>query len=184
LIIQETIVVEGKDDETAVKKAVKSEIITTSGFGITNQVFEQIRWAKEKTGVIIFTDPDWAGEKIRERINNKVPGCKNAYLSHDEAHKKGNIGVENASPENIIDALIKAKTIVSDRIKNEFSMEDMIKAGLSGCEGSAKKRNILGKILRIGYGNSKKFLSRLNHYQITKEEFLNGLKQIENNFNK
>ena len=93
MIIQETIVVEGKDDETAVKKAVKAEIITTSGFGIKESVFEQIKWANEKNGVIVFTDPDWAGEKIRERINRKIPGCKNAYLSQDEADRKGNIGV-------------------------------------------------------------------------------------------
>jgi ribonuclease M5 len=181
LIIQETIVVEGKDDETAVKKAVKAEIITTSGFGIKESVFEQIKWANEKNGVIVFTDPDWAGEKIRERINRKIPGCKNAYLSQDEADRKGNIGVENASPENIIDALLKAKTIISDNISDEFSMEDLIKAGLSGVEHSAEKRNRIGKILRIGYANSKKFLSRLNHYKITREEFNKALDIISTN---
>jgi len=181
LIIHETIVVEGKDDETAVKKAVKAEIITTSGFGIPACVFEQIKWANEKNGIIIFTDPDWAGEKIRERINKIAPGCKNAYLSQEEAHKKGNIGVENASSENIIDALLRARIIVKKNYINEYSMKDLIKNELSGSRGSAEKRNKMGRILRIGYANSKKFLSRLNHYQITREEFNNALNYIKNN---
>jgi ribonuclease M5 len=179
LIIHETIVVEGKDDETAIKKAVNAEIITTSGFGITDSIIEQIKWANEKNGVIIFTDPDWAGEKIRERINKIVPGCKNAYLSQEEAHKRGNIGVENASSENIIDALLKAKIQIYEKSENEFSMEDLIKNQLSGFEGAAEKRNTIGRILRIGYGNSKKFLSRLNHYRISREDFNNALKSIE-----
>ncbi|MDY0132462.1 MAG: ribonuclease M5 [Desulforegulaceae bacterium] len=179
MIIKETIVVEGKDDESAIKKAVKAEIIITSGFRIKSLIFEEIKWANEKNGVIVFTDPDWAGEKIRERINKEIPGCKNAYLSQGEALKKGNIGVENASPENIKDALLKAKIRILDNVQNEFTMKDLLNSGLSGCVGSAEKRSKLGKILRIGYGNSKKFLSRLNHYQISKDDFYHALKSIQ-----
>ncbi|MEA1969900.1 MAG: toprim domain-containing protein, partial [Thermodesulfobacteriota bacterium] len=78
--IYETIVVEGRDDESAVKQAVDAEIIITHGFGIKESTFKRIEWAKEKNGVIVFTDPDTAGEIIRKRINKRVKGCKNAYL--------------------------------------------------------------------------------------------------------
>jgi ribonuclease M5 len=37
----------------------------------------------------------------------------------------------------------------------------------------------LGEILGIGYGNSKQFLNRLNNYGISKEEFIDGLKEME-----
>lgn len=177
LKVLETIVVEGRDDETAVKQAVDAEVIITNGFGIKASTFERIKWASEKNGVIIFTDPDWAGEKIRTRINERIPGCKNAYLVKDEALKNENIGVENAKPKSIIDALLKAKVVTSE-INNEFTMEDLIENRLSGSELSSFLRTELGKILRIGYGNSKQFLKRLNHYKISRDEFYNGLDRI------
>ncbi|MCQ2553838.1 MAG: ribonuclease M5, partial [Clostridia bacterium] len=58
--IKETIVVEGKDDETAVLAAVDANIIITHGYGIRPQTIELIKKAYETTGIIIFTDPDHA----------------------------------------------------------------------------------------------------------------------------
>ena len=39
-MIKEVIVVEGKDDVSAVKKAVKAEMITTGGFGFPKGVMK------------------------------------------------------------------------------------------------------------------------------------------------
>ncbi len=61
-MIKEIIVVEGRDDVTAVKRAIDAELITTGGFGFPKGVMERIK-ANERRGVIIFTDPDFAGEK-------------------------------------------------------------------------------------------------------------------------
>ncbi|MGM0417416.1 MAG: ribonuclease M5 [Thermodesulfobacteriota bacterium] len=176
--IYETIIVEGKDDEAAVKRAVNAQVIKTSGFKIKQTIFDEIKWANDKNGIIVLTDPDWVGEKIRERINARIPGCKNAYLSQTEAEKKGNIGVENAYPETITDALLKAKVRTIDIKTTNFTMQDLINARLSGCPESSHLRSKLGQKLRIGYGNSKKFLKKLNHYQISKEEFIKGLNDI------
>ena len=63
---------------------------------------ERIKAAQKRRGVIIFTDPDFAGEKIRKKIAAEVPGCKHAFLPREEAKKDGDIGIENASPESII----------------------------------------------------------------------------------
>ena len=60
-----------------------------------------IKAAQKRRGVIIFTDPDFAGEKIRKKIAQEVPGCKHAFLPREEAKKDGDIGIENASPESI-----------------------------------------------------------------------------------
>ena len=68
--IKETIVVEGRDDVTAVKAAVDAELIIVNGFAVRKRTtLEKIRVAQERTGVIVFTDPDFAGEKIRKTIN-------------------------------------------------------------------------------------------------------------------
>ena len=48
-MIKEVIVVEGRDDVTAVKRAVDAEIIAVGGFGINGNVIERIkRSSKEK----------------------------------------------------------------------------------------------------------------------------------------
>ena len=178
--IKEVIVVEGRDDETAVKKAVDAEIIITHGFGISKKIFRQIKFAKERCGVIILTDPDHAGEEIRNRLDKAVPGCKHSFIPREEARKKDNIGVENANVESILKALEKAKAEIED-YKEIYTNSDLIKNGLIIAKNASQKRDELGQILGIGYGNAKTFLKRLNKYGITTEEFKKALKEIGDN---
>ena len=170
-MIKEIIVVEGRDDVTAVKRALDAELITTGGFGFPKGVMERIKAAQKRRGVIIFTDPDFAGEKIRKKIAAEVPGCKHAFLPREEAKKDGDIGIENASPKSILAALDKD-------IKKRKDVFDLIRNGLIGNEDASHRRDELGKILGIGYGNAKQFLSRLNNYGVSREEFEQALTQI------
>lgn len=178
LRIKEIIVVEGRDDETAVKRAVEAEIIITSGFGIKEETFQRIEFAQKKKGVIVLTDPDHPGEQIRKRINTRIKGCKNAYLTKKEALKKNDIGIENASPESIREALKKAKCVREEALQ-EFTRSDLLKHTLIGGSLSADRRDRLGKILGIGYANAKQLISRLNNYGISREQFENALKEME-----
>lgn len=175
--IKETIVVEGKDDEAALKRAVDCEVIITRGFGMTEETLLRIAHAAETTGIIVFTDPDFAGERIRERIVKRVPSCKHAFLSKEDAMLKDNIGIENASPESIIEALGKVRTIRKDT-DLRFTKQDLFMLELEGFEHSAEKRNQLGKALGIGYCNAKQFLNRLNHYGVTREEFMEAITKL------
>ena len=190
-MIKEIIVVEGRDDVTAVKRALDAELITTGGFGFPKGVMERIKAAQKRRGVIIFTDPDFAGEKIRKKkqrdntvrirkkIAQEVPGCKHAFLPREEAKKDGDIGIENASPESIIKALNKVRTESSEK-RNEFGQVDLIRNGLIGNEDASNRRDKLGMILGIGYGNAKQFLNRLNNYGVSREEFLKAVDTINN----
>lgn len=178
-MIKEVIVVEGKDDVSALKRAIDCEVITTSGFGYPDDLIERISLANKNKGVIIFTDPDFAGEKIRNFISTRVKGCKHAFLSREKAILNDNIGIENAKPEDILQALKGARYESSEK-RDEFSKADLLKNGLSGVSGSSYKRDILGKILSIGYCNSKQFLKRLNNYGISRSEFEAALERIEN----
>ncbi|MBQ5858046.1 MAG: toprim domain-containing protein, partial [Peptococcaceae bacterium] len=63
--IKEVIVVEGKDDVSALRKAVEADILITTGLGLTPKKIEEIRAMAERRGVIVFTDPDFPGGKIR-----------------------------------------------------------------------------------------------------------------------
>jgi ribonuclease M5 len=176
--IKETIVVEGKDDVAAVKRAVDCAFIITHGFGISEATFKRIEHAMATSGVIIFTDPDYAGEQIRARISKRVPNCKHAFLSKEEAYAEGDIGIENASPEAIVDALNRVRT-ASDKPAHLFAQTDLWRAGLMGTDSAAQKRAVVGRLLGIGYCSGKQFLSRLNHYGITAEEFQKSVEEAE-----
>lgn len=178
IYIKETIVVEGKDDVAAVKRAVICDFIITHGFGITKKTFDLIEKANLSQGVIIFTDPDFAGEQIRARINKKIPGCKHAFLSKEEATQDDDIGIENASPESIIDALNRVRE-VAEKPEETFSKADLYLVGLLGQDGSSHMRNLVGRYLGIGYCSGKQFLTRLNHYGVKRQELLNALEAYE-----
>ncbi len=181
-MIKEVIVVEGRDDVTAVKRAVDAEVISVSGFGINGKTIEKIKEANKRQGVIVLTDPDFAGEKIRRIIAKRVPNIKHAYITQSEGTKGDDIGVENASPETIIRALNAAKCEVKEP-RNEFTIQDMYYFRLTGDKDSKKRRDAVGKELNIGYSNTNQLLTRLNNYGITKEEFVAAIKKIDGEIN-
>ncbi|WP_066506418.1 ribonuclease M5 [Abyssisolibacter fermentans] len=176
-MIKEIIVVEGKDDVAAIKRAVDAEIITTNGFGFPDDLMDRIEAASKKRGIIIFTDPDFAGEKIRGLISKKIKNCKHAFLPRDKATKDGNIGIENAKPEDIIEALNNAKAETENE-RNEFCIDDLVYYNLIGNENASNRRAELGKILKIGKCNSKQFLKRINNYSITREELEQAVRRL------
>ncbi len=177
-LIKEVIVVEGRDDVDAVKKALDAEIIAVGGFGINAKVIDRIKEAQKRKGVIVLTDPDFAGEKIRRIISKRVEGIKHAYISKEDGLKDGDIGVENACPEVILKALETAKITVEEK-RNFFTMQDMFYFKLTNDSTSKVRRSMLGKILGIGYCNTAQMISRLNNYGITKEEFTDAIEKIE-----
>lgn len=177
--IKETIVVEGRDDSAAINRAVEAHTIQTHGFGISAETWQLIQKAYDTTGIIVFTDPDFAGEQIRKRIMDKFPKAGQAYLDRLDASAGGDVGIENGSPETIRAALSKCKYM--NRTEPEiFTREDLITAGLWGGPNSAEKRRKTGKLLGIGYGNCNSFLKKLNQFLISKEEFNEAIHHIGN----
>ncbi len=176
--IKEVIVVEGRDDTAAIKRAVQADTIETGGSAINPKTIEKIRLAQQKRGVIIFTDPDYQGERIRKIISRAVPGCKHAFITQEDGTKKGDIGVENASPEVIVRALSEVRTEMADQA-GEITPDDMIAYGLTSGPDSKERRIKLGERLGIGYANAKQMLQRLNAFQISRAEFLAAMKTID-----
>ncbi|CAM3094983.1 ribonuclease M5 [Paenibacillus sediminis] len=177
-MIKEVIVVEGRDDTVAVKRAVDADTIETGGSAINANTIKRIKLAQERRGVIILTDPDHAGERIRKIISQRVPGCKHAFIPEADATRKGDIGVENASPEAIRTALSRVHTEY-DESEGLIDWEDLIEAGLIVHPNAAARRMAMGNILGIGYCNGKQFHKRLRIFKISREEFAKALTQIE-----
>ncbi len=177
--VNEVIIVEGRDDTAAVKQAADGLIIETHGFGIRRQTWELIEKAYREKGIIILTDPDFSGEEIRRKLTEKFPDAKQAFLDRTLATKKGDIGIENAAPEAIAEALLKAHCTVKDGAEDTFTEEEMFRNRLAGDAASKRRREKVGKALGIGYGNAKAFLSKLNKFNISKEEFYEALRTID-----
>lgn len=180
--IKEVIVVEGKDDTAKIRQAIDADTIETNGSAIDKTTLKQIQHAKEKRGVIIFTDPDYPGERIRHVINEAVPGCKHAFLTEKQASptkaKHHSLGIEHASTTMIQEALRQVYEL-EDVPKGDITREDLITYGLIGGENAQSKRKILGEKLNIGHTNGKQLLKRLTMFQIPREAFVRTMTEME-----
>lgn len=172
--IKEVIVVEGKSDTIKIQQAVQADTIETNGSAINEKTLQYIRHAQEKRGIIIFTDPDYPGERIRHIIDRNVPHCKHAFLTQQKARAKNphnkSIGIEHASIMDIQHAL-GAVYEIADSYKSDIVQADLLKHGLIGGQGSKARRAKLGELLNIGSTNGKQLLKRLKMFYITKQEF-------------
>lgn len=169
-MIKEIIVVEGKHDVHAVSRAVDAECMITGGFNLAPQTLERIEQAYKKRGIIILTDPDTAGERIRKFLSKRFPEAKHAFVPKEEATANHDVGIEQASAEAIRSALAKVRYL-EWKPSAEFTVADMLGAGLSGSPEAAGRRAAVGAVLGIGYANAKTFLHRLNTYGVTRGEF-------------
>ena len=184
--IAEIIVVEGRDDTDAINRAVRALTIETHGFGISKETWDKLDNAYEKAGLIIFTDPDHAGNEIRKKLKERYPLAKEAFLTKRKAIKgKGinqDIGIENANPEDIREALKMARaTWVEDgEEKDAITLNDLEKYGLIGYPDSKEKRELVGEKLGIGYANGKTMVKRLNGMKIEKNDFIKAAEEVGN----
>ena len=177
--IDEIIVVEGRDDTQAVKRAVECETIETHGFGMSDEMWKSLDTAYENKGLIILTDPDHAGSEIRRKIRERYPDSKEAFLPRSKAVKGQDIGVENASPESIREALAKVKTHSAPSDAAGMVTEEMFRnAGLTGEAGSRKRREELADRLGVAYGNAAALLARINAFGIQAGDFDEAIRAI------
>ena len=119
-----------------------------------------IRAYAEKTGIIILTDSDSAGFKIRNYLKGSVKGnIINVYIPDvfgkerrkEKASKEGKIGVEGIDTDIIINAFEKAGVTFSERDtkKESITRMDLYDDGFSGGENSSFKRKMLLKYLDL-----------------------------------
>ncbi len=177
-MIKEVIVVEGKADIARIHAShIEADMIATDGFSLRPDTLEQIRCAYEKRGIIILTDPDSAGERIRSFLTVRFPEAKHAFIPRKDAIANHDLGVEQASSEAIKLALAKVRYAVYEPEEN-FTMADLLEADLNGSAAAAERRAAVGAVLGIGYGNAKQFLKRLNHYGVTRAEWDEAVAKI------
>lgn len=170
--INEVIVVEGKTDTALLKEMYDVDTIETHGLAIDDETIELIRKVSQTRGIIILTDPDYPGMKIRNRINEEIKGCKNAFVAKKDAAGKKKLGIAEARKEAIVEALENVVTFspAQESITwQEFLSLDIV--------GNKQKRLQIYEIFHLGYGNVKTLFKRLNMTGITKNMIIKELEK-------
>jgi ribonuclease M5 len=180
MIVKEIIVVEGKSDTLAIHQALEADTIETNGSRVSRRTIEIIRNAQARRGVIVLTDPDYPGERIRKIVSREVPGCKHAFITRKQGRGgvHESLGIEHASPEAICEALSRVYTQF-EAPEEQISLQQLRTYGLLGGPESRRLRQRLGDTLKIGYSNGKQLYKRLKMFQITPEELGAALRMIK-----
>lgn len=175
--IKEIIVVEGKHDSEKLKKYFDCDTIETSGTYLSKATMKFIEIAQKERGVIIFTDPDVPGNKIRTMINQSVPLCLNAFIEKEKAKTTKKVGIEHASKEDLQHALENVITYQEHFIET-ITKADFIDLGLEGQPSSKMLRQKVGNALCVGEANAKTLYKRLNMLRITSLQLERIMKEI------
>lgn len=196
--IKEAVIVEGKYDKIKLSNILDTVIIETDGFAIFKDKEKQklIRFLSEKRGIIIMTDSDSAGFKIRNFINGitKTENIKNVFIPDvygkekrkTESSKEGKLGVEGMSADIILNALEKAGVLCFENAEKqgrEITHTDFFEDGISGGENSAGIRKALAKELDLPERISSSSLLKVINSYMTYDEYKETVKKVQSSQN-
>lgn len=177
LHLNQTIIVEGKYDKAKLASLVDANIITTDGFDIFRDKakLRMIRALAARTGVIVLTDSDRAGFRIRQHLSGALPNEQVTHvyipdLTGKERRKprpgaENLLGVEGIPDEAILEAFARAglTSQPAAAAKEPVTSADLVELGLSGGENSHQRRSALLKKLGFpGRMGTKALLSAVN----------------------
>lgn len=177
--MKEIVVVEGRDDTRRLKEIFKDiDTIETNGSAIDEETLQLIEKAHAHRGVIVLTDPDFPGEKIRKTITQRIPTVKHAFITVSEASPKhkGSLGVEHAKKEAIMRAFEQVKSVQDDtQGLSDITKSFLTQMGLIGGAQSSMLRDKLSEKLGIGHVNGKQLEKRLKMFGLTQQDVYNAL---------
>lgn len=189
--IKQAVIVEGKYDKIRLESLIDATIIQTDGFAIFKDKEKQqlIRRLADKNGILILTDSDSAGFRIRSFLGGSIPkeNVIHAYIPDvlgkerrkDAPSKEGKIGVEGMRTQALVQALGKAGVLYeeSEEPKKKVEMIDLYEDGLSGGENSQAKKAALLKSLDLPERlSTSSFLQLINTF-MTYEEYKSAVEE-------
>lgn len=192
--IKETIIVEGKYDKIRLSPLFDANIIELGGFRIYNNKdrLSLIRKIAAKNGIIVLTDSDSAGFRLRHYLSSAIPksDIKNVFIPNilgkekrkSKPGKENLLGVEGMSTEVLLDAFRKAgidpETGNSER-SEPFSKTFLYEIGLSGGENSAELRKKLCEYFSLPKMLSANSLAEILPIITTEEELVSAVEKIK-----
>jgi len=185
--VKECIIVEGVYDKIKLSNFLDATIFVTDGFRIYHRkaTIENLKKMAQEVGVVILTDSDSAGFRIRNYLKQMIPSeyVRHAYIPEiagkerrkTRPGKEGILGVEGVSEDIILEALKKAGCTIDgtgqERKRAEITKADFVAAGISGGADSSQKRAKLAEKIGLpGKMSSNMLLDVLNRL-MSREEF-------------
>lgn len=192
LHLEQAVIVEGKYDKIKLNSIIDGVIITTNGFSVIKdkEKIELIRYFAKKRGIIILTDSDSAGFKIRNYIKGAVREGKitNVYIPDifgkekrkTVPSKEGKLGVEGIDKEILLKAFEKAGILSSETPENRdpITKIDLFEAGLTGGQNSAEKRKEVLKKLDMPQLLTTNSMLEILNTMMSREEFMRFAAEI------
>lgn len=180
LKIDRLIIVEGKYDKVRLENIVDAPIIDINGFNIfKDEKLKDTLKSLSENGVIVLTDSDTAGYRIRVYLSKILGGDKITdvfvpQIPGKECRKRaasaeGYLGVEGISDDVLKDCL---KNYCSGNpMRSDIDTADLYELGYIGRPGSRQKKNALLKHLGVQSNISNKFLLKIINQKYTRAEF-------------
>ncbi len=150
------VIVEGKYDKLRLEQVLDAQILTTDGFGLFNQSEKTMLFSAlaRKTPLIVLTDSDGAGKLIRSCISSRIAPDRliHLYVPRIEGKEKrkekpsaegilGVEGMENARLYALFAPFADAERVNERAKENPLCKTDLYIDGLTGGEGSARRRD-------------------------------------------
>lgn len=157
LNISQAVIVEGKYDKIKLSSVIRGVILCTDGFRIfkDRDKMQIIRHYADTTGIIILTDSDSAGFKIRSYLKGSIDSDKitNVYIPDifgkerrkNAPSKEGKLGVEGMDEKTLTEAFIRAGVIPSEQPAKTGGIDKMLlfELGYSGTPDASERRKKL-----------------------------------------
>lgn len=189
LHIKQTVIVEGKYDKSRLSNIIDAQIITTGGFDIYNDKEKRKLLIKlaQKNGIILLTDSDRAGFKIRGHISGFLPkeNVIHLYIPQKEGKesrkenysKDGFLGVEGIDDE-ILKGLFLPFATNEKKESCNITKAELYEWGLFGKNDSSTRRNELCKKLDLPQNMSSNAILHALNMMFTREEILKNMDLI------
>ena len=176
---QKVVVVEGYHDLAVLKRIFPDiDIVITNGSEISEETLNELAILHKTRGLILFLDPDFQGERIRNIINTHVGETSHAFLPKEKciSKNKKKVGIEHAKDEDIIEALSQLKHS-SKYTDSDITMKDLYELHLVGTKDAKEKRKRISDKTGIGLANGKTLLKKLHMFGIKKTDLIKHLKE-------
>jgi ribonuclease M5 len=190
--INEVVIVEGKYDKIKLSSIIDAVIIETNGFSIykDKEQLELIRRLAAAKGILIITDSDAAGFKIRNFLSGAIPKgqVKHAYIPDifgkekrkTQVSKEGKLGVEGVPKSTILKSLENAGVLCAEisEPSKKITKTDLFEDGLTGGERSSQRRQKLLKSLNLPMRLSTNSMLEVLNAMMDFEEYKRVLREI------
>lgn len=191
--LDKPVIVEGKYDKIRLSNFLDAVIIETDGFRIFSDKEKRafIRNLSKTKGIIVMTDSDSAGFRIRnfirniasdgEVINVYIPDVFGKEKRKTEPSKEGKLGVEGLSEKIITEALTKAGVFHSETkecTSRQVTVTDLFEDGLTGSDNSSERKKLLLKSLSLPSKISNSQLLKLINTFMSYEDYKKAVEEI------